>query len=99
MTEAAKLVDGERQAMYGDPRPNFERIAALWGAYLAEREAIPEVVSGLEDLVQAEQVADMMILLKLARDMGPGDCPDNMLDVQGYAEIKRRLKYPTKSAE
>ena len=82
------LVDGERQEMYGPPEETFERIAALWTAYFWHRE--PSLSGGFADIEPAE-VADLMMLLKIARDMGPGYCEDNMLDVQGYAEIKARL--------
>jgi len=110
MTEAAKLVAGERQAMYGAPEDNWRRIAALQDAWVKERirDIAAEVVKTFDEvefldsllefaIIEPPNVADLNILQKLARDMGPGDCPDNMLDVQGYAEIKRRLKYPTKS--
>ena len=102
--DAKSLVGGERQEMYGPPEENWARIAPLWDAWIKVRirdmaafmaKDLGEIkmLDALLDfeIVEPQHVADLNILQKLARDMGPGHCPDNMLDVQGYAEIKARL--------
>jgi hypothetical protein len=67
----------ERGEHYGDPRPNHERIAAMWSAYLGHP-------------VTAHDVAVCMILVKASRAKA-GRNPDNYTDIAGYAEIARGL--------
>lgn len=68
----------ERAHDYGDPRPNHDRIAALWSAYL-----------GTE--VNAHDVAMCMILVKVSRAKA-GSKDDNYTDIAGYADIARQLR-------
>jgi hypothetical protein len=70
----------ERAADYGDPRPNHERIAHLWNAYLEP--ATP---------ITAHDVAMCMILVKISRAKA-GSRSDNYTDMAGYAEIAERLR-------
>lgn len=70
----------ERAADYGDPRPNHERIAHLWNAYLEP--ATP---------ITAHDVAMCMVLVKVSRAKA-GERDDNYTDMAGYAEIARRLR-------
>ena len=58
LTEAFKLVSTDRAAAHGEPKENHENIARLWDAYLHDI-----------DHVTAHDVANMMELLKVARDM------------------------------
>lgn len=71
----------QRAQHYGDPRPNMERIAGLWSAYL-----------GTE--VSAHDVAQMMVLVKISRTKvaGVGKHDDNYTDQIGYTEIARALR-------
>lgn len=81
--EARKIVQGERQSAYGSPEDSFSAIAGLWNGYFAARR-------GCHDL-SAEDVANMMILLKVARNMR--SCKrDNVVDVIGYAMCLARLQ-------
>ena len=68
----------ERAKNRGHPRPNHQRIAALWGAYL-----------GLH--LEPHDVAALMVLLKMARVRAGVDA-DNWIDAAGYAEIGRMLQ-------
>lgn len=70
--EALRTINGERQDQYGNPEDTFALIASLWGAYL-----------GVD--VKAENVADMMQLLKIAREKGGKGKRDNLVDNIGYA--------------
>ena len=70
----------ERGEDYGDPRPNHERIAHLWNAYLEP--ATP---------ITAHDVAICMILVKCSRAKA-GFRADNYLDIAGYAEIAEDLR-------
>lgn len=67
----------ERAAHYGDPKPNMERTAALWSAYLGHR-------------VTAHDVAMCMVLVKVSRAKVSVH-PDNYLDIAGYAEIAAQV--------
>lgn len=74
LAHAAALVDGPRNADYGDPVENHERIAALWSEVL-----------GIE--VTAEQVALCLIQLKIARLVNSPRHADSWLDICGYGAI------------
>jgi len=81
LSEAASIVDGERQAKYGPPAENFYRIAQLWTAYLAGR--------GLIDLNKTDGItptdyALMQALVKIAR-LEHGYHHDSVVDLAGYA--------------
>ena len=58
LDEAIRITSGDRQRDYDHPLPNHERIAELWNAYLNIRK-------NPDGFIEAEDVAAMMILLKL----------------------------------
>jgi len=68
----------ERGRAYGHPRPNHERIAALWSVILG----VP---------VTPEQAALCMIQVKVSRLMQTPDHADSIDDVAGYAEVYRQI--------
>ena len=80
--QAAKLVAGDRARSHGDKRTNMQNIASLWGAYLGPQLSSP---------ITPEQVAWMMVLLKVARSSGGTKNPDNAVDAAGYAGIAGEL--------
>ena len=71
---AKSIVCGERQDQYGNPEDNFERIADLWTSYL-----------NADVMLQAADVACMMMLLKIARIATGTGKDDNWVDIAGYA--------------
>lgn len=73
--EAGGLVTGDRAAQHGDFIQNFANIARLWDAYLAAR-------SGP---LSPRDVAQMMVLLKIARTGSGQHNEDNFRDAIGYA--------------
>jgi hypothetical protein len=77
LEEAALLTAGDRQRDYDHPLPNHARIARLWNAYLASRRDPHGAIS-------PEDVATMMILLKIARQVYTPK-RDNLVDICGYA--------------
>lgn len=83
LEKAKAIVTGERESAYGSPEDNFATIAELWSVFLD---------IGLD----SEDVATMMILLKVARIRGGQAKADNWVDVAGYAacggEIQSREK-------
>lgn len=72
LEEAATIVDGDRNAQYGDPRQDFQRTAAMWAAYLG----VP---------VEPHDVAAMMIMLKVSRIRWSPTKQDSWVDAAGYA--------------
>lgn len=68
----------QRAEHYGDPRPNMERIAGMWSAYLGTD-------------VTAHDVAQMMVLVKISRSKVSAH-DDNYTDQIGYSEIAKALR-------
>lgn len=77
--EALSTINGERQDQYGNPEDTFGQIAHLWTAYLSG--------AGHVTMITPPMVADMMCLLKIAREKGGKGKRDNMLDLIGYAAL------------
>jgi hypothetical protein len=73
LNEAQTIVSGARDAQYGGPEENFDRIAKLWS-----------VIFGIE--VTREDVAMAMVAVKVARYASrSGFQPDTWIDIAGYA--------------
>lgn len=70
--KAKEIVMGDREKVHGDPGKNLRAIAALWSAYLNEP-------------LQDTDVANMMILLKIARLKNNPSHEDSNVDLIGYA--------------
>lgn len=73
LDNAKRCVCGQREQDYGSPENNFERIAALWNAYLGAK------------TVDAVDVAMMLALLKVARIKTGRGTVDSFVDLAGYA--------------
>lgn len=71
---AEKCVCKDRQDTHGRPEDSFCAIADLWTAYLGTGQEIDPV-----------DVANMMVLLKIARAKGNPKHQDNWVDMAGYA--------------
>lgn len=88
MTTPARILDEavevvtHRGNSLGDCRVLHGRIAALWNAYLDHAEG---------DCLTARDVAQMMILLKIARSMGGAGNRDHYVDMAGYAAVAGTL--------
>lgn len=79
IAEAREIIDSQFS------RENHQRIADLWNAYLNGRRA----------LIAPEDVAVMMILLKVAR-LGNGYHRDSVVDIAGYAGVLEKMQLPEK---
>lgn len=75
--EAARLIDGDRNVSYGTPTQNFTNIAEMWTTRFRHKLAPGEEFT-------ATDVADAMILLKVARNIAQVK-RDNFVDLAGYA--------------
>lgn len=78
LAEADRLVHGDRQAEYGPPALNFQRIAGIWAALFPER-----AWTGAD-------VALAMAGVKLARG-AQGAKRDTAVDLAGYAALWAEL--------
>lgn len=74
LDKAKIIINGERQGTYGNAEDNFANIAAFWSTYL-NRE------------ISSTDVANMMILMKVARNASGVYKDDNYIDICGYAAL------------
>lgn len=80
---AADLTGGDRAKTHGDKVANHNNIATLWSAFLG----VP---------ITAQQVALMMVLLKVARTKAGTHNPDDYVDMAGYAGVSGEIAERTK---
>ena len=66
------IVTGQRTDDYGQPEDSFDKIAKYWSVYLGRK-------------ITSLDVANMMMLLKMARMTNGGGSIDNYIDIAGYA--------------
>ena len=78
LENARECVTGQRAQDYGKVEDNFGTIAQLWGGYL-------------DKTISCEDVAALMVLLKVARIKG-GSTDDSWVDVAGYAACGAECK-------
>ena len=78
LSEAERIVNGDRQADYSDPVKNFSHIASIASAIMGKS-------------VTAEECCIVMIAVKLARENYKHK-RDNLVDLAGYVEILHRIK-------
>lgn len=78
LENANKIIAGERKSVYGDEADNFGAIADMWNAYLGDK---------LTKFIDPVDVANMMILLKIARIKSVHGKKDNWIDICGYAAL------------
>jgi len=71
---ALDLILGDRNEAYGNPREDFEGIALMWTGLINAK---------LHHEITAEDVARMMVALKLRRD-SHRQKDDNLIDAHGY---------------
>ena len=70
--EAVETIGHDRVGEYGDPVKSFRRIALIWSA-----------ITGAD--ISPQQVAHMMIALKVSRLQTSPDHFDSLVDIVGYA--------------
>jgi len=86
LQEGYKLLHGEKREAYGTPEDNFGRVAHLWTLYL--NKDYPDTI------VTTVDVAMMMVLFKVAREMASHK-EDNLLDIANYAALAQYLHETT----
>lgn len=85
LLEAHDIINGERQQQYGSPEDSHKVIAALWNGYLRA----DAISCGFEEyfMLTGRDVAHMMVLFKLARELNGAGKRDNYRDAAGYLAI------------
>jgi hypothetical protein len=78
---AIAAVCQNREQDYGSPEDNFKLIADLWRVYLTAR----------KNHINSDDVAVLMILLKVARVASGHGKDDNWIDIAGYAACGAEL--------
>lgn len=78
LQEALQITTKDRNAAYGNPEDNFSNIASYWVRYLTQAKAVDIVIT-------PQDVAHMMILMKMARLATNPLHYDSLLDIAGYA--------------
>ena len=78
LSEAERIVNGDRQADYSDPVANFKHISAIASSISKEN-------------LSPTTCAIVMIAVKLARENYKHK-RDNLVDFAGYVEILNRIK-------
>ena len=85
---ARKCVCEDREEQYGTPEDNFGVIASMWEAYLRTGKCVSRPCD-IE--IQADDVAMMMALVKMARIITAPQpltpSPDSFVDLCGYAAL------------
>lgn len=87
LKKAEEIVNGEREGQYGTPENNFAIIADFWNIYLNNIHNFKDQVIDIEP----KDVAEMMILMKIARCTSGQYKDDNYIDICGYAAIAAEL--------
>lgn len=82
LEKARSIINGERAGTYGKAEDSFATIAEMWGAYL-------------NNPVTSADVANMMILLKVARNSSGVYKDDNWIDICGYAALGAEIQNNT----
>ena len=78
LKRAIEITTKDRNESYGDPEDNFANIAAYWSRYLSDS-------AKLEIIISPQDVAHLMILMKIARLSTNPNNYDSLLDIAGYA--------------
>ena len=84
LEEAKRCICQDRQNQYGEPEDSFLTIAAFWEVYLQAK-------TGKVINLTRDDVALMMVLLKVARTNGHKHHVDNYVDMAGYAALAAEL--------
>lgn len=79
---AINLTSGDRDRTYGPPINNLTDCAELWNAYIRAKQRATEKLE-----LDAEDVAWMMVLVKMTRSFQAGYHADNYTDATAYSAI------------
>lgn len=83
LKKALDIINGDRLDTYGNPEDSFKLIGAYWTTYLRAN----GVITDESARISPQEVAEMMVLFKIARMSGQKPSIDNYVDLAGYAAI------------
>ena len=86
LEEAKEIIYGDREKTYGHPSVNLDNISKLWTVYLDAK------FDACKIELNAEDVATMMVLLKIARLINQPDHRDSLVDAVGYLALIERIQ-------
>lgn len=92
LDEAHDIIYGDREKTYGSPAKNLQAIADYWINYLRS-------IDYPEKGLTAEDVCNMMILLKVARLGNTPGHRDSLVDICGYTALIERIRDAHKPEE
>lgn len=86
LTDARRIIYGDREKTYGSPDRNLQTIADFWFDYLKSKypQGHPPIT--------VDDVCYMMVLLKVARLVNDPQHRDSMLDGCGYFALAERVQ-------
>lgn len=87
LLDAHKIINGDRQQSYGNPEDTHGVIAELWNGFMrakAKAHGLKEDGSFSFVTITPKDVALMMVLFKIGRELNGAGCKDNMVDAAGY---------------
>lgn len=87
LTEALRIIYGDREKTYGSPDRNLKLIADMWTNYCSSK-----CYPNLGFKFNADDVCLMMILLKVARLANSPDHHDSQVDLAGYVALMERVQ-------
>lgn len=87
LTQAAAIVDGDREKTYGSPAKNLETIAEFWTTWLKGRGVLVD-----QAMLTFDDVACMMTMLKMARLANDPEHKDSQIDACGYMRLLERCQ-------
>lgn len=86
LDKAKKIVNGERQQMYGAPENSFPLIAEFWTTYLKAQGVLAQGAR-----ITGKQASDLMGLYKVAREANGAGKEDNLVDACAYFALSGDL--------
>ena len=82
LTDAAAIVGGSRQQTHGSKERSLSSIAKLWSTFLHIRGVLPSDLN-----ITPNDVAILMVLLKVSRQATGDKNLDHFIDMAGYAGL------------
>ena len=92
LLDAHKIINGDRQQSYGNPEDTHGIIADLWNGYLRALNKVQNAngesrMANTPPRLHDKDVALMMVLFKIGRELNGAGCKDNMVDAAGYIAL------------
>lgn len=95
LVEATRTIMTDRPGVHGSAEQSFNMIGHLWTVYMRHVRRVRG-----NDIVKPEDVAQMMVLLKMSRSVyGDPNNVDNFVDAIGYEALAGMLQLPDPAQE